>query len=149
MVSVLSFIEFLNYCSDVAERAKFYPHGNHGRSNAGIAQGLYFHFALATVHRIQTRGIAWMTTQFRKAWWQLCQDIDQPIYADGIRKRPALCCLPVELPTIMDFWTTLSQRNRSHASDLDDDGADWLLKMDMLVRVEMGGVLPDKVAEGG
>jgi hypothetical protein len=68
MVSVRSFIGFLHECSDGAERATFYPHGNHGRSHAGIAQGSHFHDALAAIHAIQAKGIARMRTQFSQAW---------------------------------------------------------------------------------
>jgi hypothetical protein len=67
MFSVLSFIGFLHECSDVAERAKLYPHGNHSRSNAGIAQGAHFHDTLAAIHGLQAKRIARMRTQFSQA----------------------------------------------------------------------------------
>ena len=88
-----------------------------------------------------------MTAEFGQSGRQIRQDRDERLDRDRLRQREAPRRLPVEAATILDAGAEAPQWDVEPAGELDGGRPDRLVLMDMLVRVEVGGIATDPSAK--
>jgi hypothetical protein len=114
-----------------------------------ISQDLELSRPLATVGGIPIVAQTRVAGQLRDAEWQPGEDPGQSIYAYRSVERRTRRRLPVEVPTVAHPRTAMSQRNRELTRQPDHDRTSRLAPVDVLVRIQVGGIPTDEAAEGG
>ena len=60
-----------------------------------------------------------------------------------VRKRKAIYRLPIKIPAVMDFRTQLTEWNMQIVRDIREGRAHRFAHMDMLMRIDVNGILSD------
>src|SRR4051794_8926124 len=104
-----------------------------------MAQGLDLQSALPSVDRVDIIPETWMAGELGHTSWQRAKKSHEGICAEQLRVRLAFPILAVERSAVGNDRAEVTERHVQLPRNIDQNRANRLRSMDVLVRIEMGG----------